>query len=131
MAVKYFVDTSAYSAFARGDTRLRDFFKPENELTVALIVVAELRAGFAAGSHSSYNEDLLQQFLDRPSVTTCTISDATTHLYAQIYAKLRQKGTPIGTNDMWIAAMTLEYDRLLLTLDSDFSRVPDLLVAKI
>ncbi len=68
------------------------------------------------------------QFLDAPNVSTLTISDATTTIYAEVFRKLRQTGTPIGTNDMWIAAMTLERGASLLTLDADFSNVPGLVL---
>lgn len=125
------LDTTAYSAFNRGDPRLKGYFSTSNELIMPTVVVGELRAGFAAGNHQSENEELLQRFLDSPNVSTVTINDATTKLYAAIYLALRKKGKPIGTNDMWIAAIALEQDCLLLALDSDFKHVPDLMLAKI
>lgn len=126
------VDTSAFSVYGRGgDVRLVPWFKVEHQLLMPTIVIGELRAGFASGSKRQENEKLLQKFLDAPNVNTLTISDTTTIIYAEIYHKLRQAGTPINTNDMWIAALALEHNTQLLTLDSDFRRVPDLLVAKL
>jgi tRNA(fMet)-specific endonuclease VapC len=125
------VDTSAYSAFLRGDIKLRPYFSAKNSITVPIIVIGELRAGFAAGNKQQENETRLRKFLDSPNVEAVSITDNTTQLYAAIYARLKAAGTPINTNDMWIAALTLEHDSLLLTLDSDFNRVPDLLLAKI
>lgn len=128
---KLLLDTSAYSGFNRGDRRLKDYFHPDYEMLVPLIVVGELRAGFALGTKKKENEILLQKLLDSPSVSTVSISDTTTKLFAAIFQQLKLAGTPINTNDIWIAAMALEYDCLLVTLDSDFKRVPDLLIAKI
>ena len=128
---KLFLDTSAYSGFNRGDKRLKEFFRSDNEIFVPLIVVGELRAGFSLGTKSKENEVLLQKFLDSSNVNTITITDKTTRLFAAIFQRLKLAGTPINTNDIWIAALTLEYDCMLVTLDSDFNRVPDLLVAKI
>lgn len=126
------LDTSAISVFGRGgDKRLNQWFTSEHELVVPLVVIGELRAGFAAGNQTQANEKLLQRFLDASNVQTLTISDKTTRLYGHIFGRLKAAGTPMNTNDIWIAALTLEHDCLLLTLDSDFSRVPDLLVAKI
>ncbi len=125
------LDTSAYSAFNRGDTRLKQFFDPDNQLIVPLVVVGELRAGFALGSRQQENEKLLQRLLDSPNVHIISISDTTTRLFAAIAKKLKQAGTPINVNDMWIAALALEHGCLLVTLDKDFTRVPDLLVAKL
>lgn len=125
------LDTSAFSDFNRGDGRLLKWFNSENEILISQIVIGELRAGFAAGNRREENERLLQKFLDSPSVRTVTITDATTKLMAEIYLRLRKAGTPIGTNDMWIAAISLEHDVPLLTTDSDFEKIPDLILAKI
>lgn len=125
------LDTSAYSGFNRGDKRLKDYFSTNNEVLVPLIAIGELRAGFALGTMQEQNEALLQKLLDSPNVSTVTVSDKTTKLFAVIFGQLKLAGTPINTNDMWIAALALEHDCLLVTLDSDFNSVQDLLVAQI
>lgn len=125
------LDTSAFSAFNRGDDRLKRWFHIDNEILISQIVIGELRAGFAAGNRREENERLLQKFLDSPSVRTVSLTDTTTKLFAEIYLKLRKAGTPIGTSDMWIAAISLEYDIPLLTTDGDFATVPDLALVKI
>ncbi len=126
MAVKYVLDTSAFSAFNRGDARLQSWINVQHEIIVPLVVVGELRAGFAAGARQQVNESLLRRFLDTAHVSVVTISDATTVFYADIFAALRRKGRPINVNDMWIAALALEHNCPVLTLDSDFAHVPAL-----
>jgi predicted nucleic acid-binding protein len=49
----------------------------------------------------------------------------------RIYLGLRGSGTPIGTNDMWIAATAMEHNCELVTLDADFGRVSELMVARL
>jgi tRNA(fMet)-specific endonuclease VapC len=129
--MSFTLDTSAYSAFNRGDKRLREWFTSDNDIVVPIIVIGELRAGFAAGNKRKINEELLQRFLDSPNVYVQTITDKTTVIYSQIYLSLRQKCKPIGTNDMWIAAIALEMDNELLTLDESFSYIPDLMLGSI
>ncbi len=129
--MKFVLDTSAYSGFNRGNQKLRAYFKPENAILVPLIVVGELRAGFAGGTKKTENEQLLLRFLDAPNVIAITISDATTTMFANIYSQLRKSGTPIGTNDLWIAALALEYDMSVLTTDNDFSKINNLKVIQI
>ena len=129
--MSFTLDTSAYSAFNRGDKRLRKWFTSDNDIVVTIIVIGELRAGFVAGNKRKKNEELLQRFLDSPNVYAQTITDKTTVIYSQIYLSLRQKGKPIGTNDMWIAAIALEMDNELLTLDEAFSYIPDLMLGSI
>lgn len=129
--MSFTLDTSAYSAFNRGDKRLKEWFRVDNEIIVPKIVIGELLAGFAAGSKQKENEELLQRFLDSPNVNVVSLSHETTKFYAEVYVRLRHKSKPIGINDMWIAATALEHNNVLLTLDHDFSEVPDLTIATI
>jgi len=46
--------------------------------------------------------------------------------YALLYRSLRRQGTPIPSNDLWIAASCLEHGALLFSLDAHFERVPGL-----
>jgi predicted nucleic acid-binding protein len=127
--MSFTLDTSAYSAFNRGDKRLKGWVNSSIDIIVPCVVIGELRAGFAAGSKRKENDVLLQRFLDSPNVSVATITDKTTKIYAEIYLRLRGKGKPIGTNDMWIAAIALEKDNELLTLDEGFVNIPDLILA--
>ncbi len=129
--MKYLIDTSAYSAFGRGDSRLDTVFAAESEIYIPCIVAGELRAGFSVGAHHKQNEALLKRFLAMPNVTMLMISDETITHYAAIYAQLRQNGRPIGSNDMWIAALALEHNLQLVTLDSDFHCIKELRIVQI
>lgn len=103
--MSFTLDTSAYSAFNRGDKRLKTWFTSKSVIIVPVVVIGALRAGFAVGNRQKENEELLQRFLDSPNVSIRTITDKTAEIYARIHLKLRKKGTPIGTNDMWIALL--------------------------
>ncbi len=120
------IDTSAYSAFVRGDERLRPFITGDRPISVSVVVVGELRAGFAAGGRQSENERLLAGFLDAPNVDLIEIDYSTTRHYAGVFAQLRNDGRPIGSNDMWIAAHAIEHGQSLLSLDEHFSYVEGL-----
>ncbi len=120
------IDTSAYSAFVRGDERLRSHINRDRPLSVSVVVVGELRAGFAAGRKQPENERLLAGFLDAPNVDLIEIDYATTQHYAEVYAQLRTTGRPIGSNDMWIAAHAIEHGQSLLSLDTHFGYVEGL-----
>lgn len=121
------IDTSAFSDYGRGNNKeLETWFKVENQLVMSLIVIGELRAGFAAGDRRSENEKILQKFLDAPNVVTVGLNDKTTHEFSDIYLQLRKAGTPIGANDMWIASIGKELDLTVLTTDTDFSYIEGL-----
>ena len=46
--------------------------------------------------------------------------------FSDLCWSLARRGTLIQTNDIWIAALCLQHDALLLTNDSDFRHVPGL-----
>lgn len=56
------------------------------------------------------------------------ITRAVADRYAQLRARLQRQGTPIPANDIWIAAIALEADMILVTDDAHFGRVPRLTV---
>jgi len=54
------------------------------------------------------------------------VDSETSEFYAKIYSELRIAGTPIPTNDMWIAALALQHGIKLLTNDRHFTKVAGL-----
>lgn len=61
-----------------------------------------------------------------PSVDVLLPSWETAEQYARIFVQLKQAGTPIPDNDLWIAALVLEHDLILITRDRHFERIPQL-----
>ena len=49
-------------------------------------------------------------------------------LYGSISAQLQRTDLPIPMNDIWTAALALQYDLPLLAADAHFARVPGLSV---
>ena len=124
--MKFVIDTSAYSHFNRGDARLRSYITNQNAIVFPLIVIGELRAEFLAGSKKSENKVLLDRVLSKPNNEIATLSQITANLFAELYQDLKKAGTPIGSNDIWIAALALEFDLPLLTLDNGFKNISKL-----
>ena len=127
--IRLTLDTSAYSAFKRGHSGVVARIRRAEEILLPTIVLGELLGGFEAGQQSRRNRDELDLFRDSPRVRLVSIGEATAERYAVIYAALRAKGQPIPTNDLWIAASTMEHGTELVTLDRDFTHVPQILVA--
>lgn len=124
MAVKVALDTNAYVAFARGDEELTAILEGAEAVAVPFSVVGELRAGFVVGSRGAANDAVLREFLGRPGVGVLWARDATTRIYASLFAYLRERGTPIPSNDLWIAALCLENGFALRTDDRHFDALP-------
>ena len=96
------------------------------DIMIPFIVLGELRAGFACGTRSYTNEQMLTRFLNSPRVKQLFADEDTTHQYARLFRQLRQQGTPIPTNDLWIAALALQHELLLFTRDTHFNHLPQL-----
>lgn len=120
------LDTNAYTAFKRGDEQIIAVLQHAPSIIVCVTVLGELLAGFAAGQRESNNRSELTQFLNTPRVKVVFSTTATADLYALVYAALRRKGQPIPTNDLWIAASSLEHGAALLTFDAHFQSIDGL-----
>ena len=126
MEVKLAIDTNAYSAAARSEPRVSALIRAADRVILPFVALAELRAGFAAGTIGRKNEAALTRFLATPRVEVQYADEQTTHHYASIYRQLRKQGTPIPTNDMWIAALVLQHSLVLCARDSHFDALPQL-----
>lgn len=124
--MKVALDTNRYRDLCEGDEEVVRLLEEAASIYVPLIVIGELRAGFALGRKGRENEAVLQRFLMKPGVEVLYPGDATTRHYASLFRQLRQQGTPIPTNDLWIAALVLERDLVLCSRDQHFRHVPQL-----
>ncbi|MCX5868856.1 MAG: type II toxin-antitoxin system VapC family toxin [Proteobacteria bacterium] len=97
------------------------------EVAISSIVAAELWYGVAYSQKKKQNETALRDFLNY--VTVLDWPQEASHLYGQIRAGLKEKGTPIGAMDLLIAAHALFLDAILVTDNTrELRRVPGLKV---
>lgn len=120
------IDTNRYVDFMRGVEEAVARFRAASSIALPFVVVGELRAGFACGDRVLANERNLIKFLSRSRVRVLWADEATTHLYARVFSELRAQGTPIPTNDIWIAALAMQYGLPLYTRDAHFLTVAGL-----
>jgi len=124
--VRIAVDTNRYRDFCAGVPEALEQFSIANAIFLPFVTLAELRAGFLCGRLSRKNESVLMRFLNRPRIHLLFADENTTHHYARIFLQLRSQGTPIPTNDIWIAALVIEHDLLLYSRDRHFECLPQL-----
>ena len=117
-------DTNAYSALMRGHDIVREILEKVDSLIMPTVVLGELHAGFAAGNRKVENEQKLQAFLATPGTRVAPIGQETAERYGKLVRHLKLQGTPIPTNDIWIAAVAFETGAVLLTADTYFSTIP-------
>lgn len=122
------LDTNAYVAFKRGAAEVVELIGRAPAIVMPVIVLGELRAGFAFGSRPEQNEAELIRFLGSPRVLVQPVDETVTLAYASLYRQLRKKGQPVPTNDLWIAACALASNSTLISFDGHFAGIEGLAV---
>ena len=126
----YLPDTNVWIGFLNpGDNaikrRIADM--PSGHLVVCSVVKAELYFGAEKSARKQENTDILDGLFGE--IQSLPFDDAAAKHYAKVRAQLSALGTPIGPNDLMIAAIALANDLTVVTRNTkEFSRVANLRV---
>lgn len=123
MALNLALDVNRYTDFVRGEPDVVERLRLARRIVLPFVALGELRAGFKAGRRAARNEKSLSEFLQSPRVEVLYADEGTTHFYAMLFDELRTAGTPIPTNDLWIAAIVMQHDLVLYSRDRHFERL--------
>ena len=124
--MKILLDTSAYVGFKRNVAELVDMIVSANLVFFSPVVLGELMFGFRYGSRFKKNMGDLNRFLEHDAVELVQIGKITPDRYSRISVQLKRQGTPIPTNDIWIAAQAVELGAELITFDRHFENIEGL-----
>lgn len=124
--MKIALDTNRYRDFCANLPEVVRVLQQAERIYLPFVVLAELRAGFAAGKHGRENERVLNLFLNRNRVTPLFADEETAFHFARLYGQLRQQGTPIPAHDLWIAALATQHGAALCTRDAHFQQLPQI-----
>ena len=124
--MKIMLDTSAYVGFKRNAVEALEMIVKAELIVFSPVVMGELMFGFRNGTRFKENMDDLDRFLKHEAVDLVPIGKITSDRYSRIAVKLRQQGTPIPTNDIWIAAQAMEQGAELITSDQHFDKISGL-----
>jgi len=98
-----------------------------SDVGISSITLSELEYGVAKSSKPAQNSLALAQFL--APIEIPSYDDKAARAYGTLRSFLEDRGTPIGSLDMMIAAHALALGSTLVTNNErEFSRVPDLQV---
>jgi tRNA(fMet)-specific endonuclease VapC len=125
--IRILIDTSAYIAFLRGHPGVKQVIQRADEINLNPMVLGELLAGFMKGKREARNREIMREFMESPRVCLRAIDEETSERYAVIFNYLREKGTPIPTNDLWIAATAMQFGLRVVTTDRHFQKVPQII----
>ena len=120
------LDTNRYVDLCKGVDETVTLLEEADAVMLSFVVLGELRAGFVHGRRQTENERVLRRFLAKDGVHVVFPDDQTTHHYASVFRQLRKQGTPIPTNDVWLAALVLQHNLALHARDRHFDYLPQL-----
>lgn len=128
MEVIVVLDTNAYSDWRRSGAWAGNIAAADR-VVVPSVVLGELEFGFLRGTRRAENRRKLLEFLRDPHVEVAVVDHRTAEIYAELLLYLRDKGKPIPTNDIWIAALARQSGGELAARDGHFAELPMLRMA--
>jgi len=118
------LDTNQAIAWLNGKPGMEAWISAYTTICLPVVVIGELRFGAMKSQRSSGNVAKVESL-----VACCTVLEvkaSTAVVYADIRLRLLKKGRPIPENDLWIAAICLDFGLPLATEDAHFCEVESL-----
>ena len=124
MSGSYLLDTNTIIALFADEAVVKNKLAQAKEVFIPSIVIGELCYGARKSGRSQANLARVDELIANSTVLGCDAQTA--QLYGEIKNRLRIKGRPLPENDIWIAALTLQYNLTLVTRDLHFQQIEDL-----
>jgi len=121
---RYLLDTNILIALFANDTNVQNKLNQANEVLIPNVAFGELYYGARKSGRLEANIQRVHELLITSSVLNCDVETA--QHYAIIKNNLRLKGRPIPENDIWIAAIAMQHDLILVSRDAHFQEVVDI-----
>jgi tRNA(fMet)-specific endonuclease VapC len=116
------LDTNALSAVVEGDPVLAPLLQKAAQIAIPVIVLGEYRYGISHSRNRRQYEEWLTEYLRNFRILE--VEERTTIPYGAVRSELKRGGTPIPSNDVWIAALCRQHALPLLSRDRHFDLVP-------
>lgn len=127
MSGRYLLDTNIIIALFANEESIVNNLAQATEVFVPSIALGELHYGARKSVRSQKNLERIEEFVANNTIIECDANTA--RQYGDIKNRLRIKGRPLPENDVWIAALALQYGLTLVTRDAHFQEVENLQTA--
>ncbi len=115
------LDTNGLFALADGESTLEPILREAAEVALPVIVLGEFRYGVGQSRDRQRYEQWLTESLGNFRILD--VDETTAASYATVRMELKKAGTPIPSNDVWIAALCRQHSLFLLSRDRHFDLV--------
>ncbi|GEA19149.1 ribonuclease VapC2 [Moorella sp. E306M] len=120
----YLLDTNIVIALFAGEPSIIEKLDMENKVFIPAIVLGELYFGALKSRKVENNILLIDSLAAESMILACDKNTA--KYYGRIKNNLKKKGKPIPENDIWIAAVALQHNLILVSRDTHFKEIDDL-----
>jgi tRNA(fMet)-specific endonuclease VapC len=127
MGGRYLLDTNIIIALFADDTEIKDQLGQADQVFIPSIVIGELYYGAHRSGHVKQNLARIDEFAFNNVVLGCDTETA--RRYGEIKHALQVKGRPIPENDIWIAAIALQHNLMLVSRDAHLGEIESLSMA--
>ncbi|MCZ7402075.1 MAG: type II toxin-antitoxin system VapC family toxin [Candidatus Methanoperedens sp.] len=124
MSGRFILDTNIVIAIFSGETSIKEHLLKADEVFISSTVLGELYFGAFKSKRSKTNLKRISDFAESNSILIC--DKDTAYQYGIVKNKLLVKGKPIPENDIWIAAVAMQNNLILVTRDGHFDEIDDL-----
>jgi tRNA(fMet)-specific endonuclease VapC len=115
------LDTNGISALAEGESAVEAIISRAALVAIPVIALGEYRYGISQSRYRKHYEQWLSEYL--PKFRILTVDDQTTIAYSTVRTELKKVGTPIPSNDIWVAALCRQHSLPVLSRDRHFDLV--------
>ena len=120
----YLLDTNIIIRLFTGDSAIQEKMLNGDNLFLPSPAIGELYYGAQKSGKVAENLHRTNTFVENHILLSCDLETA--QWYGIIKNQLRRKGRPIPNNDIWIAAIAMQHDLILVTRDAHFDEVESL-----
>ena len=120
----YLLDTNIIIRLFTGDSAIQKKMLNGDNLFLPSPAIGELYYGAQKSGKVAENLHRTNTFVENHILLSCDLETA--QWYGIIKNQLRRKGRPIPNNDIWIAAIAMQHDLILVTRDAHFDEVESL-----
>ena len=125
---KILLDTNTYTLFKKKSQDAKVILESADEVGLPNVVIAELYAGFFGGTQFAQNVAEIQSFLQEPQIRRVEFSLHTPKIFGEQHSSLKRQGITVPHNDLWIAALAIEHDFVVYSLDKHLKMIPTITV---